>query len=42
MAKFLENKNNNYIIKLKKCKQLLYSLIYNLRPIKLEILKVYI
>ena len=33
---------NNYTIKLEKNKQLLFSSIYSLQPIKLETLKIYI
>ena len=42
VAKFLKHSNSDYIIKLKKSKQLLYNLIYSLEPIKLETLKFYI
>lgn len=42
MIKFLKYDNNNYAIKLKKSKQLLYNLIYSLELMKLEILKAYI
>lgn len=41
-AEIFEYSNNNYTIKWIKNKQLYYSLIYNLEPIKLEILKAYI
>ena len=42
-AEFLENTGiNKHIIKLEKSKQLFFRLIYNLGPIKLEILKTYI
>ena len=33
---------NNHIIKLKKNKQLLFGFIYNLRPVEVETLKIYI
>ena len=33
---------NNYIIKLEKDKQLFFKFIYNLKPIELKILKIYI
>ena len=33
---------NDYTIKLKKDKQLFFKLIYSLKPIELEILKIYI
>ena len=33
---------NNYIIKLKKAKYLLFKLIYSLKLVKLETLKIYI
>ena len=43
IAKFPKyTKINNYIIELKKGKQLFFRLIYNLSLIKLEILKIYI
>lgn len=42
IIKFLKHNNNNYAIKLKKSKQLFYSLIYSLKPIELKILKIYI
>ena len=43
IAKFLEYiKINNHIIKLEKSKQLSFDLIYNLKLIKLKILKTYI
>ena len=35
-------KKNNHIIKLKKDKQLSFNFIYNLRLVKLKILKMYI
>ena len=35
-------KINNYTIKLKESKQLIFKSIYNLKPIKLETLKIYI
>ena len=42
-AKFLKyTRINNYIIQLKKDKQPFFGLIYNLRSIELEILKIYI
>ena len=42
-AELLENtKINEYVIKLKKDKQPLFGSIYNLRPVKLETLKIYI
>lgn len=40
--KFLKYNNNNFIIKLKKGKEPFYDPIYNLRIIKLKILKAYI
>ena len=42
IIKPLKYNNNNYIIKLEKDKKLFYSLIYNLKLIKLKILKNYI
>lgn len=42
MIKLLEFNNSNYIIKLKKDKNLFYVVIYRLRSIKLEIFKIYI
>ena len=42
IVKFLKYNNNNYVIKLKKSKQLYYNSIYNLIIIKLKILIIYI
>ena len=43
IAELLKNTGiNKYIIKLEEDKQLLFGLIYSLRPIELEILKTYI
>ena len=42
IAKLLKYSNNNSTIKLEKRKQLLYSLIYSLKPIGLENLKAFI
>ena len=43
VAKLLKNiRMNEFTIKLEKSKQLLFGLIYNLGPIELEILKIYI
>lgn len=43
IAEFLKYiKINNHTIKLEVKKQLFFSLIYNLKPMKLEILKIYI
>ena len=42
IGKFLIFNNSDFAIKLKKDKQLFYSLIYILKLIKIEILKAYI
>ena len=43
IAKFLENTGiNEHAIELKEGKQSFFGLIYSLRPVKLEILKIYI